>query len=608
MKDNKIFDFSRLGFQEIINIMTKKINEAVDVVNTMIPTLDNYISKIDWNEIINSDLYKEVLKDIAKTNQELNDYAKKVEVANGLTAKGNCLYSALPTSNNKVGDYYYCSDGNGINGEGNYVWNGTSWYFGGNGDNGYTDVNGKIDKLTQVNFQTVTGSYIKHADGKVASYDSMNCSDFIFTLPLSTIIIDLNGMLLNTPDARGLAFYDMNKNYVSGYQYQGGGLIPLIKLSVPRNAYYVRFTFKDTPKVNILPPLQVFSENLFKTINYTNIAKNNCYTGGYINRATGVVTIYGDTLFYTNYLPCEENDYLKLEGINIYNDVRGMAFYDSNKTFITGYQYDNTNKTITVPSGAKYFTLTISSSFLENLKVKYYTKNESNLTFRKIEMINPIDYKGNEINIFTRCVCIGDSLTKGVFNDNSTGTTQYVGIEKYGYPKRLQDLTGVECVNLGQGGHTTKSWYELYKNKDLTDYDMAIINLGANDTVGNNMTPELTETYLQKIVDKLKTSNKGIKIFIATILPAYYSRNTSLYSNVNSKIKNVVNNNEDCYLIDLSLYSQCKDGTNYAEGHLTALGYNKEANELKSMISYVIKNNMDDFKYVHFINSDYSFS
>ena len=35
MKGNKIFDFSRKGFQDIINIMTKKINECVDVSNEM---------------------------------------------------------------------------------------------------------------------------------------------------------------------------------------------------------------------------------------------------------------------------------------------------------------------------------------------------------------------------------------------------------------------------------------------------------------------------------------------------------------------------------------------------------------------------------------------
>ena len=35
MKGNKIFDFSRVGFQDIINIMTKKINECVDIANDM---------------------------------------------------------------------------------------------------------------------------------------------------------------------------------------------------------------------------------------------------------------------------------------------------------------------------------------------------------------------------------------------------------------------------------------------------------------------------------------------------------------------------------------------------------------------------------------------
>ena len=33
MKGNKIFDFSRKGFQDIINIMTRKINECIDISN-----------------------------------------------------------------------------------------------------------------------------------------------------------------------------------------------------------------------------------------------------------------------------------------------------------------------------------------------------------------------------------------------------------------------------------------------------------------------------------------------------------------------------------------------------------------------------------------------
>ena len=40
MKGNKIFDFSRVGFQQIINTMTKKINECVDIANDMVRVVD----------------------------------------------------------------------------------------------------------------------------------------------------------------------------------------------------------------------------------------------------------------------------------------------------------------------------------------------------------------------------------------------------------------------------------------------------------------------------------------------------------------------------------------------------------------------------------------
>lgn len=73
MKGNKIFDFSRKGFQDIINIMTRKINECVDMSNEMFPRLDDYISKVDWNNIINSDLYQNVLGELDKTKEQLDN-------------------------------------------------------------------------------------------------------------------------------------------------------------------------------------------------------------------------------------------------------------------------------------------------------------------------------------------------------------------------------------------------------------------------------------------------------------------------------------------------------------------------------------------------------
>lgn len=64
-------------------------------------------------------------------------------VANGLTAKGASAYASLPTTGNEIGDYYYCSDGSPA---GNYVWNGTVWYFGGTGDEGYSNLKDDLAK------------------------------------------------------------------------------------------------------------------------------------------------------------------------------------------------------------------------------------------------------------------------------------------------------------------------------------------------------------------------------------------------------------------------------------------------------------------------------
>lgn len=58
-----------------------------------------------------------------------SDFKKQVtkDIAGGLNFKGSCLYSSLPSA--EKNDYYYCSDGNGTDGPGYYIWNGTKWDF-----------------------------------------------------------------------------------------------------------------------------------------------------------------------------------------------------------------------------------------------------------------------------------------------------------------------------------------------------------------------------------------------------------------------------------------------------------------------------------------------
>ena len=111
--------------------------------------------------------------DISDLDRQLAQKANKDEVTNVITPKGTLAYASLPTSGNQVGWYYYCPDGDGTHGAGNYVWNGTSWFFGGTGDEGYNllkeDINNKIEMIEPVNLfsekYVVSGKYLRGGNG-----------------------------------------------------------------------------------------------------------------------------------------------------------------------------------------------------------------------------------------------------------------------------------------------------------------------------------------------------------------------------------------------------------------------------------------------------------
>lgn len=250
-----------------------------------------------------------------------------------------------------------------------------------------------------------------------------------------------------------------------------------------------------------------------------------------------------------------------------------------------------------------------------------------------------VEYKGNEIQMFTRGICIGDSITEGVFNHNDGEAV----IKKYSYPSVLKRLTGVEIVNAGIAGLTSKTWYAASLNSatqygkwvngewswseapqvgesdvvrtdmDYSGFDFAVIHLGINDIgMMGGATLEETiatfETNINNIINKLKTESSGIKVFLATIIPCYATRGNTAYETLNTKIREIANTIEDVYLIDLNMYSACFDGTPYENQHLTALGYHKMASEIIALANYAISKNLEKFKEVQFIGTEYTIS
>lgn len=244
--------------------------------------------------------------------------------------------------------------------------------------------------------------------------------------------------------------------------------------------------------------------------------------------------------------------------------------------------------------------------------------------------LTPIKYEGNEIQMFSRGICIGDSVTEGSFDDDANGFIE----KRFSYPTILKRLTNIEIVNAGIAGATSASWYEASQNSDTqwgkwvndewvwnsnptvtandivsselnySNFDFALIHLGIND-YNENLTNEQIannfETNINVIINKLKASSSGIKIFLSTIIPTYAPSYNGTYKAINQKIREIAENTENVFLVDLNRYSELASHAEYSVNHPTALGYYKMAAEIKAYISYIIKNNLNKFANVQFI-------
>lgn len=216
----------------------------------------------------------------------------------------------------------------------------------------------------------------------------------------------------------------------------------------------------------------------------------------------------------------------------------------------------------------------------------------------------PTDYSKGDIGIFTKCLCVGDSLTAGVFNR----VDEYVTLPKYSYPAKLKTISGIDTTNLGNGGMSSKQWYEAHVNDDLSGHDFAIIQLGVNDALQNGGWTAESVTAFTNIINKIKTQNNNIKIFVATIIPAT-SYSGSAYDSVSEGIRNLVTELADTNVIclDMAIYGHTKASSAYNCGHLSAYGYWRLAKDYYNYISWYIANHQSEFREVQFIGTNYTY-
>ena len=345
-------------------------------------------------------------------------------------------------------------------------------------------------------------------------------------------------------------------------------------------------------------------------IDFTNL------THGYIDSSNGTVHETGSPYSATDFIPVVSGKFYYFKNV-----LRGYyAFYSSDdfSGFISGrgYQDSTENWFIQIPDNANYARFTVNETKLDSTWINVINKaptGKNVLVLNENVLINaeypenPCNYNGDEIRIFKKILCIGDSLTEGVCNYNDgTQTIINTAFRDYSYPTFLKTLTGRDTTNAGLAGKTIEQWYAAKSGTDYSGHDACIIQLGVNDALGSGWT-SAAETAMGNIVNKIKSENNGIKIYIATIIPAF-SYSGSAFDAVSAGIRAFVEGLNDpmVILLDMAVYAHTKEDAVYNNGHLTAFGYLRLAEDYKAYISKIIASNRPLYRSVQLTGTNYS--
>lgn len=219
--------------------------------------------------------------------------------------------------------------------------------------------------------------------------------------------------------------------------------------------------------------------------------------------------------------------------------------------------------------------------------------------------VDPTTFGGEDMRVFKRGLCIGDSLVAGTFNYNtSQGSGTAIVDTTRSYPQFLAKMLGITIDVVATGGYTTVDWWSAYGENDYSGYDFVIIQLGVNDIFRYGSFGSESIAAMTNIINKF-LGYTGMKVFVTTGFPfSTYAPNMLKFQ---TPLKTIVESidNENAILIDTFKYSHVFNDVAYNNVHGTAYGYWKIASELKNYISWYINNNKSQFRAVQFINTNY---
>ena len=335
--------------------------------------------------------------------------------------------------------------------------------------------------------------------------------------------------------------------------------------------------------------------------------------GSYIAYNSGNVVGGTPKLSCTDYIDVDNMDSITIYNLNYTaNDGGGLAFYDINKMYISGHQYNrDINLIVDIPANAKYMRATVSMTSLDTLTIVTKSTIKEGLT----KLGNKIDDLNNKQNrleedktdycqIFHRISGIGDSLMSGevAYYDEELGKNVYTDCYNYSWLSNLCKNIGATATHYSNGGRTTKTWLQdclaTLKSENpksscyyigLGTNDIRYVTLGTIEDCGTD-----NETFYgmySKIIREVQAFNPHAKIFCCSLYFNPRGESVKAYC----KAIREMSEKYKCYYIDFvnRFGNEYSNSDLVSCGHFTNPGYVKVAKQMQQLTNEIIRDNKD---------------
>ena len=243
--------------------------------------------------------------------------------------------------------------------------------------------------------------------------------------------------------------------------------------------------------------------------------------------------------------------------------------------------------------------------------------------------LDRISEDGGFTGIFRKIACVGDSLSSGEFEVRREGKpTVYLDMFDYSWGQYIARIAGCKVYNFSRGGMTAQEYCDSFAEAmGYWDPEKAaqayVIALGVNDIFGLGQEigsvgdicrddPKKNKNTVvgryAEIIQRYKKISADAKFFLVTMpRDGMFNDKREAHRNALYELAKFFDN---CYVIDLYEYMPVEDAKYkerfYLEGHLNPCGYLLTGKIIASYIDYIIRHNINDFRRVPFINTEYS--